>query len=48
VDITGKLQDVGIILNNNTFESTLEQVTTTGIPVVEPSGVGDTKSLHGF
>ena len=46
MDIIRKLQQVGIILDDNTFVAALKKVTATRMSPIEPLGVGGAEPLH--
>jgi hypothetical protein len=48
MNITGKLHQVCIILNQNALEASLKKMAATGMLQIKSTGVGRTHPLHAF
>ncbi len=46
MDIVRKLQQVGIILDDDAFIATLEKMAASKMPPIKPLGVGGAEPLH--
>jgi len=47
MDIAGKIQDIGVILNQHAFETALKQMPAAPMPIVEASRIRSGKPMQG-